>query len=106
MDARELAINHTLTSPAPQQLKCAFNPALAIPVQSIYGRAETFSGWSCRCMKWSNISCATQGIFIAASLFVGKVLLIPAQQSGHGVVCDELQENVFGFSACLREKMV
>lgn len=41
-----------------------------------------------------------------ASPFVGKVLLIPAQQSGHGVVYDELQENVFWLSACMREKMV
>lgn len=57
-------------------------------------------------MKKSNVSCGTQGIFIPASLFVGKVLLIPAQQCGHGVVYDELQGNVFGLSACLRQKMV
>lgn len=43
-------------------------------------------------MKWSSVSYGTQGISIPASPFVGKVLLIPAQQCGHGVVCHELQD--------------
>lgn len=80
MEARELAINHTLTPPAPQQLKCAFNPALAVPVLGAFvAEQKPCLDGPVGGMKQSNVCCVTQGISMPASPFVGKVLLIPAQ---------------------------